>query len=325
MGLAWRVVDTGANCGAYNMGVDQVLAAAAAQSPVLRFYGWDPPAVSCGWNQQPERETNVEACRALGIDVVRRPTGGRAVLHWRIDLQHRLHCGGIGLRWRDRSYAPQDGACLAEGLRFFGAPVELERAGRCGEVSRSGPVLAARRAGSSSASSASWSAARSGATDVACCNTGRFCSAGRTSACPNLFGLTRTRGKNGPGRYERTARICSLAWVGPSTGSSWSIAWSRALGVNSAQKCTGARWPTMRCAALVPGKRIAHDRAGSRVRSSRLADLLPHGRGRRPRRRWGVVCGGAGPDAGAGRRKRLRQERQCLLDYALGARSAGPH
>ena len=142
MGLAWRVVDTGANCGAYNMGVDQVLAAAAAQGPVLRFYGWDPPAVSCGWNQQPEREANVEACRALGIDLVRRPTGGRAVLHWE-ELTYSVACvaealvagGGIEATHR------QIGACLAEGLRLFGASVELERADRCIGVSRSGPCF----------------------------------------------------------------------------------------------------------------------------------------------------------------------------------------
>ena len=142
MGLAWRVVDTGANCGAYNMGVDQVLAADAAQGPVLRFYDWEPPAVSCGWNQQPERETNVEACRVLGIDVVRRPTGGRAVLHWE-ELTYSVACvaevlvAGGGVEATHRKI----GACLAEGLRLFGAPVELERAGRCGRAWRSGPCF----------------------------------------------------------------------------------------------------------------------------------------------------------------------------------------
>ena len=142
MSLAWRVVDTGANCGAYNMGVDQVLAAAAAQGPVLRFYDWDPPAVSCGWNQQLEREANVEACRALGIDVVRRPTGGRAVLHWE-ELTYSIACtaevlvSGGGIEATHRMI----GACLAEGLRLFGAPVELERAGRCVGDLRSGPCF----------------------------------------------------------------------------------------------------------------------------------------------------------------------------------------
>ena len=141
MGLTWRVIDTGANCGAYNMGVDQVLVA-AAQSPVLRFYGWNPPAISCGWNQQPEREANVEACRVLGIDVVRRPTGGRAVLHWE-ELTYSVSCvpeelvegGGIEATHR------KIGACLAEGLRLFGAPVELERADRCVGGLRSGALF----------------------------------------------------------------------------------------------------------------------------------------------------------------------------------------
>ena len=120
MDLAWRVVDTGANCGAYNMGVDQVLAAATTQGPVLRFYGWDPPAVSCGWNQQPERETDVEACRALGIDVVRRPTGGRAVLHWE-ELTYSVACvpEATGRGWWDRGYAPQDRRVLGRGPAAF--------------------------------------------------------------------------------------------------------------------------------------------------------------------------------------------------------------
>ena len=127
MGLAWRVVDTGANCGAYNMGVDQVLAAVAAQGPVLRFYGWDPPAVSCGWNQQPEREANVEACRALGIDLVRRPTGGRAVLHWE-ELTYSVACvaealvagGGIEATHRQDRRVLGRGAAAVWGFRRAG-------------------------------------------------------------------------------------------------------------------------------------------------------------------------------------------------------------
>ena len=93
-----------------------------------RFYGWDPPAVSCGWNQQPEREANVEACRALGIDLVRRPTGGRAVLHWE-ELTYSVACvaealvAGGGIEATHRKI----GACLAEGLRLFGG---FRRAGK---------------------------------------------------------------------------------------------------------------------------------------------------------------------------------------------------
>lgn len=142
MSLTWRVVDTGSNCGAFNMGVDQVLAADAAQGPVLRFYGWEPPAVSCGWNQQPERTADVEACRTLGIDVVRRPTGGRAVLHWE-ELTYSVACcvEALGAGGRVEATHRAIGACLAAGLRLFGAPVELERVGRGVGPSRSAPCF----------------------------------------------------------------------------------------------------------------------------------------------------------------------------------------
>ena len=69
---------------ARNMAVDEAILRAYAQGlcpPTLRFYTWDPPAVSCGRFQAIEREIDLEACRAAGVAVVRRPTGGRAVLH----------------------------------------------------------------------------------------------------------------------------------------------------------------------------------------------------------------------------------------------------
>src|SRR5262245_61509732 len=48
---------------------------------VLRFYGWRPPCVSIGYFQSLEEEIDTEKCKELGIDVVRRITGGGAVLH----------------------------------------------------------------------------------------------------------------------------------------------------------------------------------------------------------------------------------------------------
>lgn len=49
--------------------------------PTLRVYTWRPPAVSLGRFQQADLSVDFDACRRLGIDVVRRPTGGRAILH----------------------------------------------------------------------------------------------------------------------------------------------------------------------------------------------------------------------------------------------------
>ncbi|HTP05102.1 MAG TPA: lipoate--protein ligase family protein [Nitrospirota bacterium] len=81
---SWKFLDTGSNMGAYNMAVDEELLARAQAGeamPVLRFYGWSPPAVSLGRFQKVENAVNTDACKRLGIDVVRRITGGRAVLH----------------------------------------------------------------------------------------------------------------------------------------------------------------------------------------------------------------------------------------------------
>ncbi len=68
------------------MTVDEELLARAQAGddmPVLRFYTWDPPAVSLGRFQTAETSVNADACKRLGFDVVRRITGGRAVLHRR--------------------------------------------------------------------------------------------------------------------------------------------------------------------------------------------------------------------------------------------------
>lgn len=80
----WRFIDSGPNIGACNMAVDEellALAQAGETTPVLRFYGWDPPAVSLGRFQHIESAVNADACRRHGFDIVRRITGGRAVLH----------------------------------------------------------------------------------------------------------------------------------------------------------------------------------------------------------------------------------------------------
>jgi lipoyl(octanoyl) transferase len=81
--MRWRLLDTGALPASLNMAIDQALLqlhVRGESSPTLRFYQWEPPAVSLGALQRwPGFDAGV--CRRLGLDVVRRPTGGRAVLH----------------------------------------------------------------------------------------------------------------------------------------------------------------------------------------------------------------------------------------------------
>ena len=80
----WNYIDSGPNLGVYNMALDEELLAraqAGEDRPVLRLYAWQPAAVSLGRFQKRETAVNDEACRRLGLDIVRRITGGRAVLH----------------------------------------------------------------------------------------------------------------------------------------------------------------------------------------------------------------------------------------------------
>lgn len=79
----WRLIINGAADGALNMAVDEAIleAVSAGNSPpTLRFYRWQPPCLSLGY-RQPSSVVDHERCTAAGWDVVRRPTGGRAILH----------------------------------------------------------------------------------------------------------------------------------------------------------------------------------------------------------------------------------------------------
>ena len=65
------------------MAVDEAilsLVVKGASPPTLRFYAWSPPCLSLG-RSQPLADVDRAACRAAGVDLVRRPTGGRAILH----------------------------------------------------------------------------------------------------------------------------------------------------------------------------------------------------------------------------------------------------
>ncbi len=84
MAHEFRLLSTGFHDAAFNMGLDEALlyrVAAGASLPVLRLYGWTPPAISLGYFQGLEEEVDIEACRREGIDIVRRITGGGAVFH----------------------------------------------------------------------------------------------------------------------------------------------------------------------------------------------------------------------------------------------------
>jgi lipoate-protein ligase A len=81
---SFRLLQSGCHDCYYNMALDEALLESVSSGlslPVLRFFGWNPPAVSLGYFQGLEEEVDLDACRRHGVDVVRRISGGGAVFH----------------------------------------------------------------------------------------------------------------------------------------------------------------------------------------------------------------------------------------------------
>jgi len=80
----WRVIEDIPRDGTANMAIDRAILAACESSevlPTLRLYSWERPTLTVGYAQNIDREIDFEKCLEQGIQVVRRPTGGRALLH----------------------------------------------------------------------------------------------------------------------------------------------------------------------------------------------------------------------------------------------------
>jgi lipoyl(octanoyl) transferase len=129
----WRVVFSPPASGAWNMALDEaILDAVIANTapPTLRFFAWEPPTLSLGIGQ-PATDADLVSLSRLGWGLVRRPTGGRAILHtdeltYSICARedHPLAQGGILESYRRLSRG------LLAGLNILGvdAQAEAERA-----------------------------------------------------------------------------------------------------------------------------------------------------------------------------------------------------
>jgi len=138
----WRIIPF-ESCDPFeNMAIDEAIFKAARQRkmpPTLRSYGWKRPAVSLGYFQDAEREINCGYCRDRGIDIVRRPTGGRAVLHGD-DLTYSLVAG------EDSTHFSSDiveiyriiSECIIRGLEKSGVEAKMVKEGRPGSGGSAG-------------------------------------------------------------------------------------------------------------------------------------------------------------------------------------------
>jgi lipoate-protein ligase A len=80
----WRFIDSGDCSPSFNMALDEALLEWHSKGkipPVIRFYGWNPPTLSVGYFQRVEKEIDLDAVKEHNLGFVRRPTGGRGVLH----------------------------------------------------------------------------------------------------------------------------------------------------------------------------------------------------------------------------------------------------
>jgi lipoate-protein ligase A len=128
----WRLLDTGIRDAFYNMALDEAIATARSKNLVpntVRFFRWEPSAVSIGYFQSMEEEVDISACDARGIGYVRRITGGGAVYHdmdgeltysMVINESHRLISKDI-----QRTYETLCSG-LTVGLNLLGIPAEFK-------------------------------------------------------------------------------------------------------------------------------------------------------------------------------------------------------
>jgi len=132
MSEKWRLLDTGLNDAFYNMALDEAIVIARLKNLVpntIRFFRWSPSAVSIGYFQSMEEEVDIKACDEMGIDYIRRRTGGGAVYHDTegeltysiiVDENHRL----ISRDFQETYRTLCSGLVL--GLRQLGVPAEFK-------------------------------------------------------------------------------------------------------------------------------------------------------------------------------------------------------
>ena len=139
----WRLLITPPAQGAWNMAVDEAIldAIGSGQSlPTLRLYAWEPACLSLGY-AQPVADVDLPRLQARGWELVRRPTGGRAVLHTDeltyaviAPLNEPRVAGTVLESYRRLAQA------LVEALNLLRLPVEVNENSRAAHTSVPNPV-----------------------------------------------------------------------------------------------------------------------------------------------------------------------------------------
>ncbi len=137
--MKWRFLINGKLSPAENMAIDEAIFECVQDGrslPTIRFYNWGPSTVSCGYNQEVAKEINFAALKKHDFGFVRRPTGGRVVLHDNevtysviSPLEGRLS-GNVTESYSEISKA------LAKGLELMSINVDFEKGNLSSEHQR---------------------------------------------------------------------------------------------------------------------------------------------------------------------------------------------
>jgi lipoyl(octanoyl) transferase len=128
----FRLLVTEPMDGAANMALDEALFTNRLEKggpPTIRFFAWEPPAISLGYGQPVDGSIDLDEAARMGIGLVRRPTGGSAILHEGPDLELTYSVVGAAddFSGADDLLATYRwiGTALAAGLTGLGAAVEM--------------------------------------------------------------------------------------------------------------------------------------------------------------------------------------------------------
>jgi len=119
---SFRFIFSGENDGKTNMAMDEAVMLGLAEgisSPVLRIYKWTPPTISIGYFQKAS-DIDFDRCQKNGIGVVRRITGGRAVLHFQELTYSILFTHKDFSPFNKKSIFLFVAKCLLDSLAFLG-------------------------------------------------------------------------------------------------------------------------------------------------------------------------------------------------------------
>ena len=118
---AWQYIIDAPLSGAENMARDLKLMEECI-SPILRLYSWAQPTLSLGRNQS-EGWIDQNFCRARQVEVVRRPTGGRALLHMPGEITYAVILPEVDSRLKIAQAFADIAAALGQALQQLGLPV----------------------------------------------------------------------------------------------------------------------------------------------------------------------------------------------------------